>query len=223
MLERASRRLVAWMNEHTIEVVVALLIVLFLAVVFAQQVFVNIPAGSVGVVWHRFSGTDVCHPPLSEGLKLKFPWDEIYTYNIRLTQADQDVDVLSIDGLKLRLNIAYRYELNPNYAAYLHQLVGPQYETVLIGSDIAAHSRDILSAHTPEQIYSSQRSVIEGDIRSAVEDHLRSGFNPDYLGEQASSAPNGINVSPIQRCSPSPAPSATPIPAAAPARPVVQA
>ena len=208
VLESGWRGFVAWANRHTIEISVALMIVLFLALVFASKMVVTIPAGSVGVLWYRFSGTDVCGPPLSEGIHAKWPWDLIYVYSTRLTQAQQDIDVLSSDGLKLHLNVAYRYELNPNYAAYVHKLVGPRYGTVLIGSDVAARSRDIVSAHTPQQIYATQRGTIENDIRSAVEAHLQSGFNPGYLIGQASSSPSGSLNPPAPLC-------ATPLPAVA--------
>src|SRR4051812_4433420 len=73
----------------------------------------TVPAGQVGVLWKRFSGT-VLDRTLGSGLHIIAPWDRIYIYNLRIQIIDHHFDVLTADGLKITVNIAYRFWLSRN-------------------------------------------------------------------------------------------------------------
>lgn len=166
-------------RQHAIEVAVGSLLLLFLIIVFAQNMFYTIPPGSVGVLWERFTGGTVTNRYLGEGFQVIMPWNKIYIYNTRVQIRDENLDVLSVDGLNLQIDVAYQYELVPQNVPTLHEFVGPDYAKVMIDPDVAARSRDIFAKNTPEEIYADRRTDIQKQILDAVNDHLRVAFNPD--------------------------------------------
>jgi regulator of protease activity HflC (stomatin/prohibitin superfamily) len=177
MITRIWRRLLHFMAHHGPEIAVMIMIFVFIVVYFSDQIFYNIPPGSVGVLWQRFGGT-VMGRYLDEGLHVVWPWDKVYIYNTRLQQLEQDFDVLSADGLKMTVNIAYRFQAIPQTVPALHEYVGPNYVSVLLTTEIGARARDVFSRNTPEEIFSDRRIQIQQEILSDVQADLRKTFSP---------------------------------------------
>jgi prohibitin 1 len=178
MLRRGWRWFWRYLAHHGPEIAVVIMIFVFVVVYFADDIFYNVPPGSVGVLWKRFGGGTVLDRYLGEGLNVIWPWDKIYIYDVRLQQLEQDFDVLSADGLKMTVNIAYRFQAIPNTVPALHQYIGPNYVAILITPDIGARARDVFSRNTPEEIFSDRRIQIQQEILRDVQLHLRETFTP---------------------------------------------
>jgi regulator of protease activity HflC (stomatin/prohibitin superfamily) len=178
MIGRMWRRFLRFIGRHGPEIAVIIMIVVFMVVYFADDIFYTIPAGSVGVLWYRFFGGTVLTRYVGEGLHVIAPWDKIYIYDTRLQQLEQDFDVLSADGLKMTVNIAYRFQAIPATVPALHQYVGPNYVSVLITTEIGARARDVFSRNTPEEIFSDRRIQIQREILQNVQSDLRQTFSP---------------------------------------------
>jgi regulator of protease activity HflC (stomatin/prohibitin superfamily) len=177
MIMRIWRRFLHFMAHHGPEVAVVIMILVFVVVYFADDIFYNIPPGSVGVLWQRFGGT-VLNSYLGEGLHVVWPWDKVYVYNTRLQQLEQDFDVLSADGLKMTVNIAYRFQAIPKTVPALQEYIGPNYVSVLLTTEIGARARDVFSRNTPEEIFSDRRIQIQQEILHDVQADLRKTFSP---------------------------------------------
>jgi regulator of protease activity HflC (stomatin/prohibitin superfamily) len=175
---RLWRRLTRFVGHHGPEIAVVIMILVFMVVYFADEIFYTIPAGSVGVLWLRFLGGTVLHHYLSEGLHVIPPWDKIYIYDVRLQQLEQDFDVLSADGLRMKVNIAYRFQAIPETVPELQQYVGPNYVSILLTTEIGARARDVFSRNTPEEIFSDRRIQIQREILTDVQADLRKTFSP---------------------------------------------
>lgn len=178
MMGRLWRRLTRFIGRHGPEIAVVIMIFVFMVVYFADEIFYTIPPGSVGVLWLRFGGGTVLYKYLGEGLHVIAPWDKIYIYDVRLQQLEQDFDVLSADGLKMTVNIAYRFQAIPDTVPELHQYVGPNYVSVLLTTEIGARARDVFSRNTPEEIFSDRRIQIQAEILTDVQQDLRKTFSP---------------------------------------------
>jgi regulator of protease activity HflC (stomatin/prohibitin superfamily) len=178
MIGRMWRRVARFVGRHGPEIAVIIMIFVFIMVYFADDIFYTIPAGSVGVLWYRFFGGTVLTRYVGEGLHIIAPWDKIYIYDTRLQQLEQDFDVLSADGLKMTVNIAYRFQAIPATVPALHQYVGPNYVSVLITTEIGARARDVFSRNTPEEIFSDRRIQIQREILQNVQSDLRQTFSP---------------------------------------------
>ncbi len=178
MIARLWRRFTRFIGHHGPEIAVVVMIFVFMVVYFADEIFYTIPPGSVGVLWLRFGGGTVLYRYLGEGLHIIAPWDKIYIYDVRLQQLEQDFDVLSADGLKMTVNIAYRFQAIPDTVPELHQYIGPNYVSVLLTTEIGARARDIFSRNTPEEIFSDRRIQIQHEILVDVQKDLQTTFSP---------------------------------------------
>jgi regulator of protease activity HflC (stomatin/prohibitin superfamily) len=178
MIGRVWRRFLRFIGHHGPEIAVVIMIFVFMVVYFANEIFYTIPPGAVGVLWLRFGGGTVLYRYLGEGLHVIAPWDKIYIYDVRLQQLEQDFDVLSADGLKMTVNIAYRFQAIPDTVPALHQYVGPNYVSVLLTTEIGARARDVFSRNTPEEIFSDRRIQIQSEILTDVQADLRKTFSP---------------------------------------------
>lgn len=178
MMARLWRRITRFIGHHGPEIAVVIMIFVFMVVYFADEIFYTIPPGAVGVLWLRFGGGTVLYRYLGEGLHIIAPWDKIYIYDVRLQQLEQDFDVLSADGLKMTVNIAYRFQAIPDTVPELHQYIGPNYVSVLLTTEIGARARDIFSRNTPEEIFSDRRIQIQREILVDVQKDLQTTFSP---------------------------------------------
>jgi regulator of protease activity HflC (stomatin/prohibitin superfamily) len=178
MIRRIWRRFLRFLARHGPEIAVVIMILVFMVVYFSENIFYTIPPGSVGVLWLRFAGGTVLTHYLGEGLHIVAPWDKVYIYDTRLQQLEQDFDVLSADGLKMTVNIAYRFQALPATVPALHQYIGPNYVSILLTTEIGARARDVFSHNTPEEIFSDRRIQIQQEILHNVQSDLRQTFSP---------------------------------------------
>lgn len=149
--------------------VFALLVGLFVLVVFWNRIVIVVPGGSGGAMWQLFfGGTRVNYGPIREGLHLIFPWDRIYIYDTRLQSRDQDYAVVSSDGLHLNVSMTLRWRAFPNQLGYLHRFLGPDYLETMLVPLVGSISREVMSQHQAEDIYSLKRNSIQAEILGRI-------------------------------------------------------
>ena len=71
------------------------------------------------------------------------------------------------------LDTSIRYHIIPNEAVALDQDLGEDYYSVLIGPTLRSQARRVVGRFQPEEIYSSQRELIERQIREGVETAIK--------------------------------------------------
>ena len=179
MLKRVFSRLGGWVDGHFISATLGGLVVLFLFVFFFGNIFVTVPSGHRGVLWHRFFGGTVIGSSYGEGTKVIFPWDRIYVYDMRLHQSTEKFDVLTKEGLQIAVSATLRFRLNPKAIGTIHAQAGPNYVDVLVIPSIGAAVRMEAAKHTLEEIYSSNRNQIERDVQAratkTIDDLIQAG------------------------------------------------
>ena len=153
-----------FLYRHSVSVYALSLGLMLFVMVLAPQIFINIPAGHVGVLWLRFFGGTVTSSHLDEGMHVIFPWDEVFIYDARLQNRARIYDTISSNGLSMQVEIAIRYRINRDTVGLLHQMVGPEYDEVLVYPEIGSQARELISRYTPEQLYSETRAFIQAQI-----------------------------------------------------------
>ncbi|HEY0844895.1 MAG TPA: prohibitin family protein [Noviherbaspirillum sp.] len=179
-LERLRRRIRYFSDDLLIGGFVVLALIAFML----PSMIVTIPAGHLGVLWKRFGGGTVVDHVVTEGTSLILPWDRIFVYDARLQSVDRDFEVLSSDGLKLRVNLAWRFRVVPENLAELHQYAGPNYAETLLSPSIGARARDVIAVYRPEDIYTGHRLEIQNQISESVRYDLKHRFNTDKRVDQ---------------------------------------
>lgn len=158
------QRFAAWYQEKRLRLTIGLLAILFLVALYAPDIFISILPGQQGVLWSRFFGGTRLGYTLDEGLRLKFPWDKVWIYDVRMMQATDTFNAITSDGLTLEVEITLRYRLVPVETPYLHKFVGPDYLNVLVLPEVASQARQEISKYEPEVFYTRRREEIENDI-----------------------------------------------------------
>lgn len=173
------RHRLPWLYRQAL---IILLVVLFVISLLLPRILVFVEAGEAGVLFRRLGGgTDRDHPPLREGLHLKFPWDEVTIYDLRLQNSTQSLDLVTRDGLQIDTEVTIRYRPCYGSLAQLHQEIGPDYLDTLLVPQVGALLRQIAGLCSAEQAYSTERP----DIRNAVLQGLRLTFAGTAAGGES--------------------------------------
>ncbi len=136
-----------------------------LAVIFISKSTVTIDAGEAGVLWKRFAGGVVTDKPaLGEGFHLVAPWNNVIVYEVRQQELTEKMQVLSSNGLDIRLEATAWYQPQQEKLGLLHQTKGQNYLDRVLKPAIRSATRSVVGRYTPEQIYSSKRDAIQEEI-----------------------------------------------------------
>jgi regulator of protease activity HflC (stomatin/prohibitin superfamily) len=95
--------------------------------------------------------------------------DHAKTYSIRSQERTEKLDVQSVDGLAITLETSIRFHIIPNDVIALDRELGPDYYEVLIGPTLRSQARRVVGRFKPDEIYSTQRELIERQIRDGIE------------------------------------------------------
>jgi regulator of protease activity HflC (stomatin/prohibitin superfamily) len=131
------------------------LIVIF----FFDSIVISIHSGELGVLWRRLCTGTVIDKVYGEGLHVIIPFNKMYIYSVRKQQYTESIDVLTVQGLTVRVKYTARYYLDKDTLPLLHQRVGPNYVDIVVRPDIRAVIRTLFGQYTPEEIYTSQKAI----------------------------------------------------------------
>jgi regulator of protease activity HflC (stomatin/prohibitin superfamily) len=146
---------------------VIVLLTVGVAVFLADRIFIVIPAGHVGALWNRFSGTRVDRV-YSEGLNIISPLDRMTAYEVRKQIAFYQLDVLSVEGLTLRLELAIRFRPEYSLVGLLHETIGPDYMIRVVVPQTESVLRKQLGSATAVQIYTNEDRLLTRAMLKAM-------------------------------------------------------
>ena len=170
------RGLAAFLRKFGFGVIITSLLTLFTIVVLWPRMVIAVHAGEVGVMWYRFTGTDL-ETSYFEGTHLILPWDLMTVYDTRVSTVDYDVPVLSTDGLEISVSVTVRYHPVYKTAPQLHQGVGPDYVSRIVIPEVVTAVREVMGLYRPEQLYTlrtveMQRQIVARAKAQALERYI---------------------------------------------------
>jgi regulator of protease activity HflC (stomatin/prohibitin superfamily) len=128
--------------------------------------YATVGPGQVGVVWTP-SGT---RPDVVPEGSWSIGWfDRSTVYDARSQEREERLDVLAANGLRIELDASIRYHIVAKEAVALDKELGVHYYEILVGPTARSQARRVVGRYQPEEIYSTQREVIERQIREGVE------------------------------------------------------
>jgi regulator of protease activity HflC (stomatin/prohibitin superfamily) len=133
----------------------------FFVVFFFNRVVISIHPGELGVLWRRLGGGTQIDTVYREGMHLILPFNEMYIYNVRKQQISDTIDVLTVDGLTVKVRYSARYFLDKDTLPLLHQRVGPDYVNVVVRPEMRSVMRTVFGQYKPEEIYTTQKAIRE--------------------------------------------------------------
>ena len=165
MLKKIKEKL----NSNLPAVVIPTVLFIFTCIYLFNRIFIIIHGGEAGVLYRLFFGGTVVDKVYAEGFYLNWPWDTMTIYNVRVQEKAHEFDVLSKNGLKIKLDISIRYYPEYKLLGVLHQKVGPDYVTVVVIPEIEQVLRLIIGQMDAEDVYTTGRSIIEKSLNDATE------------------------------------------------------
>ncbi len=145
-----------------------ILIVGVLLLILITKSAVTVGPGEGGVIFERFGDGINTEKTYGEGFHIVAPWNEMIVRKVRQQSVSDNMNVLSVNGLEVKVNGTIWYEPEYSNLGKLIKTKGEDYEHELLDPAINAAARSVVGRYTPEQLYSSKRDVIEQEILDEV-------------------------------------------------------
>lgn len=151
--------------EKLPKLTIPVIIGIILLIILVAKSSVTIKAGHAGVLYETFgNGVVTDEPPLGEGFHIIAPWNRVFIYEVRQQELSEKMQVLSSNGLEIKLDASAWYQPIYKDVAKLHQEKGEDYLKRVIQPAIRSAARSVVGRYTPEQLYSSKRDAIQEEI-----------------------------------------------------------
>jgi regulator of protease activity HflC (stomatin/prohibitin superfamily) len=161
-----------WVRYYAIKkrrgIIISLLSFVLLFLVFSERIVIFVNAGESAVLFKRFGGGTQLGRVYGEGIHYIFPWDEMTVYNVRIQHQFKQFEVLSSNGLKIGVLTSIRYRPFLDNLPDLHQQVGIDYADRIVYPEVEAVVRQVFGQYLPEDIYSSQKFIIQNTVQNAI-------------------------------------------------------
>ncbi len=146
-----------------------------LLILFSKST-VTIGPGEGGVVFERFGGGINTERTYGEGFQIVAPWNRMIVRKVRQQSLSDEMNVLSVNGLEVKVSGTVWYEPEFSNLGNLIKTKGEDYERELLDPAINAAARSVVGRYTPEQLYSSKRDVIEQEILDEIQNVLKDQY-----------------------------------------------
>ena len=133
-------------------------------VVLTNTTFITIPAGHKGILFKRFGGGIDKDKVYSQGFQVVAPWNDLIIYDVRTQGGEEQMEVLSKNGLNISVDLSYRFMPETSKLGFLHDEIGPDYVDRIIEPEIRSATREVIGKYLPEELYSTKREAIQVEI-----------------------------------------------------------
>ncbi|MBC6995881.1 prohibitin family protein [Neolewinella lacunae] len=160
--------------------IIAFFLFIFL-IIFSNSAFITIDAGERGVLFRRFSGGLDKQNIYQPGFHMVAPWNDMYVYEVRETQLEEEMEVLSSNGLTIKVDVTAR--IRPNYGTIgeLHETFGREYLERLVRPEVRSSVRQVIGKFTPEELYSTRRD----EVQTLITEELTKVLTENYVDLRA--------------------------------------
>ncbi|MHB8522432.1 MAG: prohibitin family protein [Limisphaerales bacterium] len=163
-----KERMAAWWRRKHFFVIGFFFVAVFVLIYFWPYIFFTIDSGHAGVLFRRFFGGTVTQSVRDEGFQIIPPWDKLIVYDVRVQQMEHFFHVISSNGLDVTITVSIRYHPKIELLGVLHKEVGPEYLQKIVIPEVQALVREVFGQYTPEEMYTTKRSLIEQTLQGAL-------------------------------------------------------
>jgi hypothetical protein len=87
---------------------------LFFFIALTNTTFLTIKSGQKGVLFKQFGGGLEKEVVYGQGFQVIMPWNTMFVYDVKTNEAFEEMEVLSKNGLNIKLELSYRFSPVPN-------------------------------------------------------------------------------------------------------------
>ena len=143
---------------------------------FGTSMFKTIEPGEKGVLFKKFGGGLDKETIYNQGYHIIAPWNTLHVYDVKLHDTFEKMEVLSKNGLSIKIDLSFRYMPVPSKIGYLHDEIGRDYLERIIKPEIRSVTREVIGNYLPEELYSTKREAIEDEIYDRTKDNIEAKF-----------------------------------------------
>ena len=151
-------------NVKKMRPIIILVIAAIIFLIFIRSTFVFLGPTERGIVWKKYSNKLDVENVRPGGLNIIAPWNDLIKFDVAEQQIEETMDVLSVDALKIILDVSVRYKPKENEIGYLYELFKDDYVQRLIIPELRSAVRKVIGQYTPQELYATKRQEIETAI-----------------------------------------------------------
>ena len=156
---------------------VAIGAVALIAIIIFFNSWVDVEPGEQGFVFRPYNNPSIVEEEVyNEGTYFILPWNEMITYEVVNKSKQYNQKVMDINGTDVTLDVSVNYNIENQNVANLHKKHRENYTTFIDDKSKGA-IKDVIGRYTYEQVYSSKREALEGEIEAILE----KDFDGNYL------------------------------------------
>jgi regulator of protease activity HflC (stomatin/prohibitin superfamily) len=168
---KVERWVIRLYKNNKFSFVITALILLILSIYFWNRIFISIPSGHSGVLWHRFTGTNTSEI-YSEGMVVILPIDRMYLYDLRIHNLNDSISILTSEGLYADIKYSIRYKPLADSISIIHKTIGPNYEDKIVKPEVQGVALSIIGNYSPEKLYKMSTLFIQSTIKHLLTKNL---------------------------------------------------
>lgn len=144
-------------------------VAVLLVILVVKNSFIILQPTERGVVFYPYSSTGLNIDDVKgQGLSIVAPWNTMIIFDVEEQQIEETMDVLSVDGLSISIDVSLRFKPIPDQIGYLYEQFKTSYAAKLIRPELRSAVRQIVGQYTPEELYATKRQEIETKIEDAT-------------------------------------------------------
>lgn len=156
---------------------VAIGAVALVAIIIFFNSWVDVEPGEQGFVFRPYNSPSIVEEEVyDEGTYFILPWNKMITYEVVNKSKQYNQKVMDINGTDVTLEVSVNYNIESRNVAKLHKKHRENY-TTFIDDKAKGAIKDVIGRYTYEQVYSSKREALEGEIEAILE----KDFTGNYL------------------------------------------
>ena len=156
-------------ENYLLNAVVYTMIAGLIIFLLSNRIFYNIHSGEKGVMFMPLQEGTQLDTVYGEGFHMIAPWNDLIIYDVRQKTESKFIKVLTSDGLRVSVELAFRYFPARDSLAILHQELGPEYLNTVVYPEIESAIRTVIADYDEEKLYASNRNEIENEVRNTVQ------------------------------------------------------
>ncbi|RYM35089.1 prohibitin family protein [Brumimicrobium glaciale] len=156
-------------------------VALIVFVIFFNS-WTDVEPGEQGFVFKPFNTPSITEKDaFVEGTYFILPWNEMITYEVVNKSKQYVQKVMDVNGTDVTVEVSVNYNIIPAKVANLHIKHRENY-TIFIDDKSKGAIKDVIGRYTYEQVYSTKREALEGEIEAILERDFEGNFlNLNYV------------------------------------------
>jgi regulator of protease activity HflC (stomatin/prohibitin superfamily) len=135
----------------------------------------DVEPGEEGFIYRPYGGGVDKSMSYSEGSYFIAPWNEMITYSVLQQSKTYKSTVMDKNGTDITVEVAINYSVMKTKASKLHLDVGENYIQIIDDKSQGA-IKDVIGKYTYEEVYSTKRNALEGEMTSKLKESLAINF-----------------------------------------------